>query len=398
MAFNLFCILRITNYLPDAFTISSVLTSCSSIQDLEKGKQILCLSIKLGFLSNTIVSSAAINMFSKCESINDSIRIFNELDMWDSASCNLMISSFTNHRLEENAVQIFARSLNKNVRPSEFTLSCLLSCASMFLPLVQGTTLHCLVVKLGFEWDPVVASSLVEMYSKCGLIESVKIIFDKMDVKDLISWNSMILGFTYNGKTGESLTLFEELLKTGRPPDEVTLFGVLLACNHSWLIDKGLSIFHSMENEYGVKPKDTHFTSIFEMMIEAGKLNEAMDIVTTMPYELNGFMCALILNFYGVLGDVHLIERVAERLMKLEPLSCLPYIVLGKAYEVRGRWESIARVKKLMKDRNIRKVIGCSWIGVKSGLFVFKENEVVHPGGEDVYSTMRLLMQNIEEE
>ncbi|KAI3511594.1 hypothetical protein L1887_18749 [Cichorium endivia] len=401
IAFNLFNTMRTTtNYPPDAFTISSILTTCSTIQDLSTGKQIFSLSIKLGFLSNTILSSAIIDMFSNCKSIHDSIRVFEEIDTWDSSVCNSMISTLVKHKLEENAMDIFTLSLKRDIKPTEFTLSCLVSCSSLFLPPVHGTQLHCLVIKLGFECDPIVSSSLVEMYSKYGAIDSAKTIFDQMGVvKDLISWNTMILGFTYNGKTTESLNLFDELLKKGPHPDEVTLHGILLACNHAKLIDKGLKILYSMENKYGVKPKDTHLTTVVDLLTKTGRLNEALNITTTMgSNELNGFMCESILDVYGVQGELGFIEKVAEKLMKLDPMCVLPYIVLVKAYEVRGKWESVARVKKEMKDRKIKKVVGCSWIGVKRGLFVFKESEVVHHKGEDVYLMLRLLLQDVENE
>ncbi|KAI3769154.1 hypothetical protein L6452_00254 [Arctium lappa] len=398
MAYSHFCIMSTTNYLPDAFTVSSVLTACSTIRDLRKGENILSLSIKAGFLSNSIVSSAAIDMFSKCESLDTSIRIFKEIDIWDSAVCNSMISNYANHRLEANAMQIFALSFNKNVRPTEFTLSSVVSCAAVFLAAVQGTQLHSLVVKLGFEHDLVVSSSLVEMYSKYGSIDAAKIIFDEMEVKDLISWNTMISGLACTGKTVESLNLFEELLKTGLQPDEVTLSAVLSACNRGQLIDRAMDVLYSMDKEYGVKPTDGHFTSVVEMMIQAGKLNESTKVLEAMPYGPNGYICALILGVYGIQEDLEFTERVAERLMKLEPMSSLPYMVLGKAYEVRGRWESLARLKKAMNNRNITKMTGCSWIGIKSHSFLFKENEVVHHGGEDVYSTLRLLMHDIEDE
>ncbi|KAI3738832.1 hypothetical protein L2E82_29017 [Cichorium intybus] len=161
IAYNLFNTMRTTtNYLPDAFTISSILTICSTIQDLSTGKQIFSLSIKLGFISNTILSSAIIDMFSNCKSIHDSIRVFEEIDTWDSSVCNSMISTLVKHKLEENAMDIFTLSLKRNIKPTEFTLSCLVSCSSLFLPPVHGTQLHCLVIKLGFEFDSIVSSSL----------------------------------------------------------------------------------------------------------------------------------------------------------------------------------------------------------------------------------------------
>ncbi|GJY50298.1 pentatricopeptide repeat-containing protein [Tanacetum coccineum] len=126
-----------------------------------------CYLVEFRWIEGFVIyHSAAIKMFSIFERINNSICVFKELNMWDSAVCNSMISSFTNHLLEENAMQNFVRSLRKN--------------------------LHSLVVKLGFECDPIVSSSLVEMYSKCGLLNSSKMVFDEMEMKDVISWNSMI--------------------------------------------------------------------------------------------------------------------------------------------------------------------------------------------------------------
>ncbi|KAJ0620744.1 putative tetratricopeptide-like helical domain superfamily [Helianthus annuus] len=141
IAYDTFRKMRTTHYSPDAFTVSSVLTACSGFQDLPKGRQIFCLSIKSGFLSNTIVSSAVINMFSKCESVEDSFSVFDELGLWDSAVCNSMISSFTNHQLEENAMRVFVLSLKEHIKPTEFTLSCLLSCASLFSAACTGYTI-----------------------------------------------------------------------------------------------------------------------------------------------------------------------------------------------------------------------------------------------------------------
>ncbi|KAM7514742.1 hypothetical protein LguiA_004325 [Lonicera macranthoides] len=398
LALNQFRAMRATGNLPDEFTVSTITTVCSNLQDLEKGKQILSLCIKSGFNSNSIVSSSVIDLFSKCNRLDYSIRVFGEIDVWDSAVCNSMISSYARHGFEENSLQIFVLTLRKGLRPTEFTLSCVVSCASVFLPIELGCQLHSLVVKVGFESDPIVASSLVEMYSKYGLIDFAMDIFVKMGARDLISWNTMILGFTYNGKVFESLYLFKELLEGGPPPDQITLTGVLLACNYGGFVNEGMAIFSSMEKEYGIIPINEHYACMVDMMSRAGKLKEAFYILETMPYEPDALIWGSILHACGVDGDLRLTERVAERMMELEPQSSLPYMVLAKAYEMRGRWESLVRVKKVARERGVKKVVGCSWVGIKDRVFVFKANQIVHHGGTETYSILSLLVQDMENE
>ncbi|CAK9187707.1 unnamed protein product [Ilex paraguariensis] len=398
LALNQFCLMKAAGHSPDEFTLSEVITVCSNLQDLRKGKQIFALCMKLGFLSNTIVSSAAIDLFSKCNRWEDSVRAFEEVDLWDSALCNSMISTHARHGFEENAIKFFIHTLRGNIRPTEFTLSCVLSSASVFLPVELGSQLHSLAVKFGFEADPIVASSLVEMYSKYGLIDSAKNIFAQIAVKDLICWNTMIMGLTYSGKAIESLGLFNDLLDIGTQPDEITLSGVLLACSFGGFIDEGMTIFASMQKEYGVIPTDEHYACIVDMMSRAGKLNEVVSILDTISYEPNALIWGSILDACGFHGELELTERVAERMMELEPDSSLPYLVLAQAYEMRGKWESLVRVRKAMKERRTKKVVGCSWIGIRNHLFGFKSNQIFHHGGKDIYFILRLLKWAMEDE
>lgn len=398
LALRQFVLMRSVGYSPDQFTVSTVITVCSNLQDLEKGEQIFALCIRVGFLSNSIVSSASIDLFSKCNRLEDSVRVFEEIYQWDSVLCNAMISSYAWHGFGENALQLFVLTLRENLRPTEFTLSIVLSAVSILLPVDQGSQIHSLVVKSGLESDVIVASSLVEMYAKFGLIDSAMKTFAKIGARDLISWNTMIMGLAYNGRVSKALEIFKELLIGGPPPDEITLAGVLLACNVGGLVDEGLSIFSSMEKEYGVIPAIEHYACIVDMMSRGGKLKEAMDIVELMPHEPSGLIWGSLLCACEIYGDLRFTERVAERVMELEPQLSLPYLVLAQAYEMRGRWESLVRVMRAMKEKGVRKVIGCSWIGIKNHVFVFKENQLLHIGGKDIYLILRLLIQEIEDD
>ncbi|XAR62881.1 hypothetical protein NMG60_11017796 [Bertholletia excelsa] len=392
LALDQFFLMISTGFSPDEFTISTVTTICTNLRDLDRGKQVFAFCFKVGFLSNTIVCSAAIDMFSKCNRLEDSIRVFEDINIWDSIVCNSMISSYARHGLVEDALQLFVCMLRIDLRPTEFTLSSAASSASSLLPAEQGSQFHSLVVKLGMESDRVVASSLVEMYTKFGLIDTSIRIFAEINVKDLISWNTMILGLIQNGRVAETLQLFKELLERGPAPDEITLLGVLLACSYGGFVDEGIGIFSSMEKRYGVRARDDHYQCIIEMMCRVGKLKEAMDIIEAMPHEPSPSIWELILHSNGADGKLELTEKAAERLIMYEPWSPLPYMVLAQAYEMRGRWESMIRVKRAMKENGARKVIGSSWIGIRNHVVVFKANHIPNYEEIEFYEILRLLI------
>ncbi|KAJ1380311.1 Tetratricopeptide-like helical domain superfamily [Sesbania bispinosa] len=368
LALEQFYQMRAMGLLPDQFTCSILMSVCSNLRDLDKGKQVFAFCFKVGFVYNSIVSGAAIDLFSKCNRLEDSVQLFKEQDQWNSVLCNSMISSYVRHDLGEDALQLFVLTLRKNIRPTEYMVSCLLSSVSIFLPVEVGNQIHALVPKLGFESDTVVANALVDMYAKFGFIDDALNIFNAMKIKDLVSWNTIMMGLTYNGKVSVTMDLFKELIRRGMPPDRITIAAVLLACNYGSLVDEGMKIFSLMEMEYGVKPEEEHYVYVVEMLSKAGKLKEAIAIVETMPYETTPDIWRSILSACAIYGDLRVIEGVATKIMERTPQASLPYLVLAQAYLMRGKWESIVRVRKAMKERGTKEFTGCSWVGIKHHL------------------------------
>ncbi|KAG6383960.1 hypothetical protein SASPL_156252 [Salvia splendens] len=226
-AFHQFWVMRSSGFEVDEYMVSAVLTACSNLRNLEK----------------------AIDLFSKCNRLGSALRVFKESYMFDSAVYNAMIAFHASHNMEENAFDHFVYSLRESIRPTEFTLSSVLHSAAVFVPVEQGSLLHSLVIKTGFEAEAIVVSSLVQMYNKYGLVEYALKIFSKMASRDLIVWNTMILGLADNGKLFESIELFEKLLESGLHPDQITYSAVLSACSYGGLLEEGMAVFSSMPQQ-----------------------------------------------------------------------------------------------------------------------------------------------------
>ncbi|CAN1175981.1 Pentatricopeptide repeat-containing protein At1g43980, mitochondrial [Linum perenne] len=396
LALNSFCLMRSLGHTVDAFTLSAIINCCSDLRKLNKGKQILALSMKLGFLCNSLVSSAAIHMFSKCNRFGDSVKLFEELEYWDSAVCSTMISCYTCHRFTEEALRLFVLTLREDIRPTEFTFSSMLSSVYSF-PSDQGTQIHSLVVKLGYESDAIVASSLVDMYSKYGLVDYAMEIFLTMTTRDLTCWNTLIMGLSHNSKVQEAVQTFEELLRSGPPPDRITFFAVLLACTKGGFIDEGISLFSSMVADYGITPGNEHFSCLVNLLCQAGRLDEAVRVIKQMPYEPGSLVWESLLYACSLhLSDPNLLEGLAVWLMDIIPEPSLPYLLLARIYEKQGRWESLLRLKNIMKGR-VKEVVGFSWIGIKNRVYLFDGNELEQHGGTDVYSSLSLLSWEMED-
>ncbi|XP_072990740.1 pentatricopeptide repeat-containing protein At1g43980, mitochondrial [Typha latifolia] len=397
-AFECFRLMRDCVFAIDEFTVSTILNVCADLEDLAKGEQLLALCFKMGFLWNSIVSSAIIDMYSICDRLADAVQLFEEMMRWDSAICNSMISCFARNGLIDEALRIFVDALRMDVRPTEMTFASILSSSSYSGLTEQGTQIHSWISKSGFDADEIVSSALINMYAKLGLTQCAIQIFSTIAAKDLISWNTMIMGLAQNGQGKEALGIFKEMQDYGIQPDRITLLGVLTACSYEGMIHEGKRIFSLMEKKYGVVCGLEHYACMVDMMGRAGRFREAIDFIENMPHKPTASPFEMLLEACRIHGNLHFAELVAEKVMNLEPLCSLPYIVLARMYGSRGKWESMARVWKSMKERGVKKVQGCSWLSIRNCIYVFKSDQILHYGGEDTYTILALLVWEMESE
>lgn len=127
---------------------------------------------------------------------------------------------------------------------------------------------------------------LVSMYAGCGTIEDSKKVFSSMNMRDVISWNSLISRCSRHGYAREAVELFEQMRRTEIQPDGTTFLAMLSACSHAGFIDKGLEFFYLMKNDASVEPpKIKHYATVVDLFGRAGYLNEAESFISSMPID-----------------------------------------------------------------------------------------------------------------
>lgn len=306
----------------------------------------------------------------------------------NSVTWNTMIVGYAKNGPEGEAMNHLILMLRSNFRPSgcgSIISSVLISCKGI-LELMQA---HALLVSLGFEHNTVLMNALITMYSRSGDVNSAGLVFENLVAKDAVSWTSMILAYSNHGYGQHALQVFARMIRSGAKPNEITFVGVLSACSHAGLVNKGQRLFESMNCVYGLEPKAEHYSCLIDILGRAGQVDEATKVLSKMPdCELDGAVLGALLGACRLHGDVRLASCIGEKLLEMEPSCSGNYVLLANVYASHGMWHKFAQLRKLMKERNVEKAPGFSQIELKGKNNVFLAGDRSHPEMEDIYGLL----------
>jgi len=258
------------------------------------------------------------------------------------------------------------------VKPDLKTFASVLSACADLAAVEQGMEIHKEIIISGFQIDALsVQNALLDMYAKCGIIEKARDVFDKMHKRDVVSWNTIIAGNAMHGYGKGALQLFDQMQNLGIEPNHVTLLGVLSACCHAGLVAEGRQYFDCMSQNYNVTPRMEHYVCMVDLLGRAGYLDEAEELISKMPTKPNATVWRCLLGACRIHNKTSLGAHIAECLFDLNPTDAAPYVLLSNIYAEAGRWGDTESVRRMMKDKRVKKSPGCSWIEVNKQVYVF---------------------------
>eukprot|EP01018_Ginkgo_biloba_P032396 Gb_27797 [translate_table: standard] len=379
------------------FTFTSILNTCANMLLLKQGKQVHAHIIRTGFESNVFVGSAIVDMYAKCGSIEDARLVFDKMPDRDDVSWDSMITEHARSGHGQQVLELFWQMQCIGLKLTQITCVNVLSACANLAALEQGKQIHAYIIRTGFESNDYVGSALVNMYAKCGSIDYAQDVFDNILDRNSVLWTVMITGYAQNGFGEEAIHLFEQMQQAGMKPDHVTFIGVLSACSHAGLVDKGLRYFNFMTQRYCIAPRIEHYACIVDLLGRAGKLDEADNIINGMPFEPDAFIWATLLGACRIHGNMELGKHAAECHIELEPQNAAPYVVLSNIYAAAGMWDDVAKTREMMTERGVKKKPGCSWIRIKNTVHAFVIEDNSHPQSEEIYATLDTLAGQIKD-
>ncbi|KNA16553.1 hypothetical protein SOVF_088100 [Spinacia oleracea] len=376
---------------PDNFTFPFVLKACSALLAIKEGREIHEHAIRAGWESDVFVGAALIDMYAKCGNIESARGVFDKIVRRDVVLWNSMLSAYSQNGNPEGALNLCSEMAFASQRPTVATLVTVISASADIAALPQGREIHGFSWRQGFSAQEKVKTALVDMYAKCGSVTVARRVFEGLQEKRVVAWNAIVSGYAMHGYFVDAINLFEEMIRLGYTPDHITFVGVLSACRHGRLLDDGWKYFDQMKEEYLIAPTVQHYTCMVDLLGHTGRLKEAHNLIMEMKVTPDSAVWGSLLNACKIHGNVELGELALDKIIELEPNDSGNYVILSNIYAQAGQWDGVARVRRLMIDRGIKKSIACSWIEVKNEVHAFLSGDTSHPMCDAIYAELERL-------
>ncbi|KAK3414530.1 hypothetical protein EUGRSUZ_H00396 [Eucalyptus grandis] len=363
-ALKLFAEMTGLGWNPDAFACTSVLTSGGSLEALILGKQVHAYAIKANLEFDDFIKNGLIDMYAKCNALEDFRKLFDVMDGKNIVSYNAMIEGYSRLEKLEEALDLFHSMRLASFSPSPLTFfMASLSKSGISMDLFAGSSLIDVYSKSSLvrdgrlvceemnDRDIVVWNAmffgysqqmeneetfklflelyavwilthlsphaLVDMYAKCGSIQEARKAFDLAICEDVACWNSMITTYAQHGEAQAALQIFEEMIIAGVKPNYITYVSILSACSRAGLVEDGLHHYNSMRG-LGIEPGTEHYACVVSLFGQAGRLKDAVDFIETMPTQLMALVWRSLLSACRNAGNNELRKYAAEMAISLD--------------------------------------------------------------------------------
>ncbi|KAF8379305.1 hypothetical protein HHK36_028738 [Tetracentron sinense] len=379
---------RLFNQMPEKDLVSwnSMIDGCVKCGNLEAARDLFERMPK-----RDVVSWASmIDGYAKLGSIDIARGLFDKMPERDVISWNAMMAGYVRNGHYAEALKLFHDMRNE----SDLTLDCAtlliaLSAIAQSGCINKGISIHGYIGENRLSLEGKLGVALIDMYSKCGSINNAMCVFEDLEERSVDHWNAMIGGLAIHGFGELALDLFMEMQRVSIKPDDITFIGVLNACGHSGLVKEGLMCFELMRKVYNVKPKIQHYGCMVDILGRAGHLEEARNFIEVMPIEPNDVVWRTLLSACMNHDKFNIGEPVAKHLIELDSCKSSSYVLLSNVYAGLGMWKDVSRVRTMMKERDVHKVPGCSWIELEGIVHEFFVGDKSHPQiGAKLFSYM----------
>ncbi|KAG6681156.1 hypothetical protein I3842_13G077800 [Carya illinoinensis] len=325
-----------------------LISQCTSLKSL---KQVHAQMLRSGiffdpFSASKLITASALSPYS---SLDYARQVFDQIPQPNLYTWNTLIRAYASSPDPTQSLLLFLQMLLQCEHfPDKFTFPFLFKAASELKAFRVGRVFHGMVIKASLSTDIFVLNSLVHFYGSCGNLDFAYGVFLKIPRKDVVSWNSIIMGFARGGYPEEALDVFRGMEKENVKPNDLTMVGVLLACAKKLDLEFGRWVCSYIEkNEISVSL--TLSNAILDMYMKCGSVEEAKKWFDRMQ-ERDIFTWTTMLDGYAKLGEFDEARRVFDA-MPCQDIAA--WNALISAYEQNSKPKealAIFRELQLRKD------------------------------------------------
>ncbi|CAJ1840481.1 unnamed protein product [Sphenostylis stenocarpa] len=258
-------------------SIVNSLLAAAETRDLEKGKDLHNYALHAGIMSDIVVATPIVSMYAKCGELKKAKELFLSLKGRDLVAWSAFLSALVQAGFAGEALSIFQEMWHEGLKPDKTILTSLVSACAEISNFGLGKIVHSYTIKADMESDISVATALVSMYTRCELFMYAMTLFNRMQYKDVVAWNTLINGFTKYGDPRLALEMFHKLQLTGIQPDSGTMVSFVSACALLNDLDLG-SCFHGNIVKGGFEAEMHVKVALIDMYAKCGSIFSAENL------------------------------------------------------------------------------------------------------------------------
>ncbi|KAI4338627.1 hypothetical protein MLD38_023663 [Melastoma candidum] len=359
---ELFCKMIEGGVVPTEVTLVNLIIECGFIRAADMGKQVHAYLLKSHVCMPSDVLTALIDMYGKCGGVQYCRELFDHFKKKDASMWTTMVSAYTRARCIDLALECFVQMKAEGLGPTEEAVVCIVSVCSDTTSLESGRWIHAAIEKNGMG-DVVLRTALIDMYSKCGNVEASLRVFREDPRRDTCLWNAIITGLGKHGRGKEALAIFTQMDELQVKPDSTTFIAALHSCSHAGLVTEAKKLFHKMMNGYALTPKVEHYGCMVDVLSRACLLDEAVELIRSMPVEPNVIVWGSLLAGAKLYKDSKLEELASKQILMAEPRHYGYNMLVSNIFASNGRWNDLEEARQRVANSRTCREAGLSMVG-----------------------------------
>ncbi|XP_073281091.1 pentatricopeptide repeat-containing protein At3g12770 [Primulina huaijiensis] len=237
-----------------------------------------------GLQSDGFVITKLIRRCCDLKEVEYARQLFDEFPKPYVSLWNAIIKGYSTHDMLDKVVEMYWRMQGEFVSPDSHTFPHVLKACGGLAAEEIGLAVHAQILRHGLEGDVVVQNGLVAFYVKCGQNDCARVVFDGLSNRNVVSWTSIISGYTQHGHPMDALRIFRDMRGSGVKPDWISLVSAAKAYSDVDDMEQGRCL-HSLVTKMGLEFEPDLRIALTSLYAKCGQVMAAKSLFDRMKVQ-----------------------------------------------------------------------------------------------------------------
>ena len=382
------------------FNLMTLLKACAKKKDLHEGIRLHAYIQKMGLLETSpYIASTLISMYARCGKLEKAQKLIEVLPFRDVVTWSALMAGYAEHGYINVAFECFEHMQLEGVSPNFITFLSSLKATSTVGVEAKSLEMHTDMEKMGLLEESLIGNILVSMYVKSGYLAIAQEMFQKLAIKDVVSWTALMAGYAQLGKANVVLDLFTKMKKQGIAPNLISFLILLSACSHAGLLEEGEMLFNDMCDIYSLTPMLEHYACMIDLFGRAGHFEKAEALLDKVAPSGRLPLFLAILGACLKWVNVKLGRWAFEQSLQLDEKCTAAYVCMEKIYAKAGMPIEANEIEYWRVKNKASKIAGCCWwTDANRNVHSFVVADTSHPESICIHTKLEELHEKLIQE